>query len=179
MKFLYGNDEVEIVKNVSYDSFPSDLESEGIWGHFAFVEDQQSGIKVMCCAYNNENHKVGEIIVSNKIYNDFPIAQSAWLINCQIDRMYVDPYFRNKNIARYSVITNDMLSRHLGYEVWSRIFSDYSGTPAGDQLYNYIYDLGFEKKYYQIDKNEIFDYRNYCFPIIYFDKRTVYIEGDN
>jgi hypothetical protein len=176
MKFLYGNDEAEIVKDISYDSFPSDLESEGIWGYFAFVEDEKSDIKVMCAAYNNDNHSTGDVIISNKIYNEFPIAQSAWLMSCQINRMYVDPYYRNKNIAKYSVITNDMVAKHLGYTVWSKIYSDTGGTPAGDQLYNAIYDLGFENNYYKIDPNEIFDFRNYSFPVIYFDKRVVYVE---
>lgn len=179
MKFLYGNDEAEIIKDISYNSFPSELKSEGIWCYSAFINDEAADIKVMCGAYNNNNHNSGDIIVSNKIYNDFPIAQSAWLMSCQINRMYVDPYYRNKNIARHCVITNDMLANHLGYKVWSKIYSDSSGTPAGDQLYNSIYDLGFENNYYKIDLNEIFDFRNYSFPVIYFDKRVVYIETDN
>lgn len=179
MKFLYGDNEQEIVKDINYDSFPSDLESEGIWGYFAFVENEEADIKVMCAAYNNENHKTGDIVVSNKIYNEFPIAQSAWLNTCQINRMYVDPFYRNKNIAKYSVITNDMISRHLGYQVWSRIFSKGSGTPAGDQLYNSIYELGFPNEHHKIDLTEVFDFRNYSFPVIYFDKRAVYIEGHN
>ncbi len=177
MKFLYGNEKQEIVKDVYYDSFPSELESEGIWGYFAFVEDVASDIKVMCAAYNNKTHNTGDIVVSNKIYNDFPIAQSAWLMSCQINRMYVDPYYRSKNIAKYSVITNDMLAKHLGYEVWSKIYSDTSGTPAGDELYNSIYNLGFESSKHKINLQDIFDFRNYSYPIIYFDKRLVYIEN--
>jgi len=178
MKFLYGNDQKEIIKDISYDHLPSDLQSEGIWFHMSFVEDQESDIKVMCGAYNDSKYKAGEIIVSNKIYNNFPIAQSAWLMSCQINRMYVDPLFRNKNIAKYSVISNDMMAKYLGYQVWSKIYSDSSGTPAGDQLYNSIYELGFENNYHKIDLNEIFDFRNYSFPVIYFDKRVVYIETD-
>jgi len=177
MKFLYGNENVEIVKDLSYDKFPDDLKEEGVWGYFAFLEDVSSDIKVMCAAYNNNSHSTGDIVVSNKIYNEFPIAQSAWLMSCQINRMYVDPFYRNKNIAKYSVITNDMLAKHLGYTVWSKIYSDTSGTPAGDQLYNSIYKLGFKNKFHEIDPYEIFDFRNYSFPVIYFDKRLVYIKN--
>lgn len=176
MKFVYGENKEEIVKDVAYESFPDDLKSDGIWGYFAFIEDQESDIKVMCSAYNTVEHNVGDIVISNKIYNDFPIAQSAWLMSCQINRMYVDPYYRNKNIAKYSVITNDMVAKKYGYQVWSKIYSDDGGTPAGDQLYNAIYDLGFPKQSYEINPQEIFDFRNYSYPVIYFDKRLVYIE---
>lgn len=176
MKFLVGNEKKEIVKDISYKEFPSDLEQENIWGYFAFVEDAESDIKVMCTAYNSSEYLTGDIVVSNKIYNDFPIAQSAWLMSCQINRMYVDPFYRNKNVAKYSVITNDMLSKHLGYQVWSNIYSDNSGTPAGDQLYNSIYDLGFEEIITKIDLDQIFDFRNYSHPVVYFDKRAVYVE---
>jgi hypothetical protein len=69
-----------------------------------------------------------------------------------------------------------MLSKHLGYQVWSNIYSDNSGTPAGDQLYNSIYDLGFEDIITKIDLDQIFDFRNYSYPVVYFDKRAVYVE---
>ncbi len=178
MKFLLGNEKQEIVKDVSYNNFPEDLRQEGIWGYFAFIDDEKSDIKVMCSAYNFDDHSTGDVVVSNKIYNNFPIAQSAWLMSCQINRMYVDPFYRNKNVAKYSVITNDMISKHLGYQVWSNIYSDNSGTPAGDQLYNAIYELGFENNFSKIDLEEIFDFRNYSYPVIYFDKRAVYLEKD-
>jgi hypothetical protein len=64
----------------------------------------------------------------------------------------------------------------LGYQVWSNIYSDNSGTPAGDQLYNSIYDLGFEDIITKIDLDQIFDFRNYSYPVVYFDKRAVYVE---
>lgn len=176
MKFLLGNEKKEIVKDALYEQFPEDLEQEGIWGYFAFVEDKEADIKVMCTAYNYKEYSSGDIVISNKIYNEFPIAQSAWLMSCQINRMYVDPFYRNKNVAKYSVITNDMVAKHLGHQVWSYIYSDISGTPAGDQLYNAIYNLGFDNVSSKIDLEQIFDFRNYSYPIIYFDKRAVYLE---
>ncbi len=173
MKFLYGNDRKEITKNVSYSSLPEEL--YGIWFNFAFIKNVKN-ISIVCSAYKNDMFPSGSIVVSNKIYNDFPLAQSVWSKNYQISRMYVDPFFRNKKIAKYSVISNDMIANHLGLEPWSHIYSDKGGTAAGDQLYNHIFDLGFEEIKQQIDLNDIFQYRNYSFPVIYFDKRAVYNE---
>ena len=114
----------------------------------------------------------------NKIFNEFPIAQSAWTLDNQISRMYVDPFYRSKKVATYSVITNDMLAKKLGYEIWSSIYSKNGGTIAGDQLYNHIYSLGFENKKVEIDLNDMFQYRNFSHPVNYIDKRTVYVEPD-
>ncbi len=174
MKFLYGNDKTEIVKNASYSSLPEEL--YGIWFNFAFIKDVKN-FSVICSAYKNDQFPSGSIVVTNKIYNDFPIAQSAWSKNSQISRMYVDPFFRNKKIAKYSVISNDMIASYLGLEPWSAIYSDKGGTVAGDQLYNKIFDLGFKDEKQKIDLNDIFQYRNYSFPITYFDKRAVYDEN--
>lgn len=176
MKFKIGNTGKEIDKNISYQSFPEALYDQGIWGHFAFVNDEDANIKTICSAYNTNRYSPGTVVVSNKIYNEFPIAQSAWLMSCQINRMYVDPYYRGKDIAKYSVITNDMLAKKMGYEIWSYIYGDKGGTIAGDQLYNYIYDLGFEKSKIEIDPKDIFQYRNFSHPINYIDKRIVYVE---
>ena len=99
-------------------------------------------------------------------------------MNDQISRMYVDPFYRSKKVATYSVITNDMLARKLGHEIWSSIYADKGGTVAGDQLYNKIYDLGFENVKTEINLNDIFQYRNFSHPVNYIDKRMVYVEPD-
>jgi hypothetical protein len=71
-----------------------------------------------------------------------------------------------------------MLAQKLGHEIWSNIYSSKNsgGTVAGDQLYNKIYNLGFEEKKADIDLNDIFQYRNFSYPINYIDKRIVYDE---
>ena len=178
MKFKVGNDGMEIEKSVSYQSFPEELYKEGIWGHFAFIQDKDYHIRVICSAYSTNRYKPGTVVVSNKVFNEFPIAQSAWNMNNQISRMYVDPFYRSKKVATYSVITNDMLARKLGYEIWSSIYADKGGTAAGDQLYNKIYDLGFENVKTEINLNDIFQYRNFSHPVNYIDKRMVYVEPD-
>ncbi len=177
MKFKVTSTGKEIEKSISYQSFPEELYNEGIWGHFAFVEDIEMNIKVICSAYNTDRYTPGTVVVSNKIFNEFPIAQSAWNINNKISRMYVDPFYRSKKVATYSVITNDMLARKMGYEIWSNIYGERGGTVAGDQLYNRIYDLGFENQKIEIDYNDIFQYRNFSHPIQYMDKRPVYDES--
>jgi len=173
MKFIF-DDETELIKNLSYNSFPKELQDNGTWQYFAFIEDKESNIKMMCSVYNSENHKSGEIIISNKIYNEFPIAQSAWTMNDQINRMYVDPFFRNKKIAKYSVITNDIVSSYLGFQTWMYFGGN---SPAGQQLLNSIYNIGIEKTKY-IYEPESFAFRNYSHPVIYFDKRAVEDEAD-
>lgn len=178
MKFIVGEAGKEIEKSVSYQSFPEALYKEGIWGHFAFIHDKHYHVRVICSAYNTDKYEPGTVVVSNKIFNEFPIAQSAWNMNNQISRMYVDPFYRSKKVATFSVITNDMLARKLGYEIWSAIYSKNGGTVAGDQLYNHIYDLGFENKKIEIDLNDIFQYRNFSYPVNYIDKRIVYVEPD-
>jgi len=178
MKFRVGQAEKEIEKSISYQSFPDELYKEGIWGHFAFVNDREHGVRVICSAYNTDRYSPGTVVVSNKVFNEFPIAQSAWNINNQISRMYVDPFYRSKKVATYSVITNDMLAKKLGYEIWSSIYSEKGGTVAGDQLYNKIYNLGFEDKKMEINFNDIFEFRNFSFPVNYIDKRIVYVEPD-
>jgi hypothetical protein len=180
MKFVYGQDKKEIIKNVSYDKLPEDLEKENLWFHAVLLNDKKNNIKFMCGSYVNKYYESGEIVISNKIFNDFPVAQSAWNNESQINRMYVDPNYRNKRVAKYSVISNDMMAQYLGEEPWSIIYTEkMGGTPAGDQLYNSIYDLGFENVNVKINPMDIFDYRNYCFPIIYFDKRVVYVENNS
>lgn len=192
MKFKVGDSGQEIEKSISYQSFPDELYKEGIWGHFAFIHNKEhdqrclelnwckkgNGIRVICSAYNTDRYKPGTVVVSNKIFNEFPIAQSAWTLDNQISRMYVDPFYRSKKVATYSVITNDMLAKKLGYEIWSSIYSKNGGTIAGDQLYNHIYSLGFENKKVEIDLNDMFQYRNFSHPVNYIDKRTVYVEPD-
>ena len=169
---------MEIEKSVSYQSFPEFLCEEKIWFHASFINDKDYHIKMICSNYSSDRYKPGTIVVSNKIFNEFPIAQSAWNINNQINRMYVDPFYRNKKIATYSVISNDMLAKKLGYEIWSFVYGEKGGTVAGDQLYNKIYDLGFEEKKIEIDLNDIFQYRNFSYPVNYIDKRIVYVEPD-
>lgn len=178
MKFKVGDAGEEIEKSISYQSFPEALYNEGIWGHFAFIHDKEYHIRVICSAYNTNRYEPGTVVVSNKVFNEFPIAQSAWNMNNQINRMYIDPFYRSKKVATFSVITNDMLAKKLGYEIWSFIYGTKGGTLAGDQLYNKIYDLGFEEKRIEIDLNDIFQYRNFSYPVNYIDKRMVYVEPD-
>lgn len=171
MKFIYGKDNKEIIKNKSYDLFPEEL--SGIWFNFAIINNDEVH-KIICSAYKNDKFNSGSVVVTNKIYNDFPIAHSAWLHNNQISRMYVDPFFRNKKIATYAVIANDMIAKYLDLECWSYIYHDLGGTEAGDQLYNKIFDLGFPDKKVNINLEDFYQYRNYSYPIMYFDKRVVY-----
>lgn len=178
MKFKVTSTGEEIEKSISYQSFPEELYKEGIWGHFAFINDSETNIRVICSAYNTKRYLPGTVVVSNKIFNEFPIAQSAWSMNNKISRMYVDPFYRSKKIATYSVITNDMLARELGYEIWSNIYGERGGTIAGDQLYNRIYNLGFPEQKTEIDLNDIYQYRNFSHPIHYIDKRPVYAESN-
>ena len=178
MKFRVGDSEKEIEKSISYQFLPEELCKQGVWFHAAFIDNKEHGIKTICSTYNTDRYSPGTIVVSNKIFNEFPIAQSAWNMNNQISRMYVDPFYRNKKIATYSVISNDMLAKKLGYEIWSAIYAAKGGTVAGDQLYNYIYDLGFENKKIDIDHADIFQYRNFSYPVNYIDKRMVYAEPD-
>lgn len=177
MKFKIGDDGREVEKSISYQSFPEDLYKENIWAHAAFINDEEYNIRVVCSAYNSNRYKPGTIVVSNKIFNEFPIAQSAWSMNGNINRMYVDPFYRNKKIAKHTVVLNDMLANKLGYEIWSLIYCKDGGTVAGDQLYNSIYSLGFENKKIDIDLNDIFQYRNFSHPVNYIDKRVVYDES--
>ena len=178
MRFVALDGEKEIVKPISYQSFPEDLYREGVWGHFAFIEDSEIKIRVICSAYNSDRYSPGTVVVSNKVFNEFPIAQCSWSMDNNINRMYVDPFYRSKKIATYSVITNDMLAQKLGHEIWSEIYSSTNagGTVAGDQLYNKIYSLGFEEKKVNIDLNDIYSYRNFTYPVNYIDKRIVYDE---
>lgn len=177
MKFKIGESGKEIDKNISYQSFPETLYKEKIWGHFAFIHDKEYHIRTICSAYNTDRYEPGTIVVSNKVFNEFPIAQSAWNMDNKISRMYVDPFYRNKKIATYSVITNDMLAVKLGYEIWSIIYGEKGGTEAGDQLYNSIYNLGFDEKKVEINYQDIFQYRNFSHPVNYIDKRIVYVES--
>jgi hypothetical protein len=176
MKFKVGDAGEEIEKSISYHSFPEVLYKEKIWFHIAFIDDAEYNVKAICSTYSNDKYQPGTIVVSNKIFNEFPIAQSSWTMDYDINRMYVDPFHRNKKIATYSVIANDMLARKLGHEIWSAIYGKKGGTVAGDQLYNSIYDLGFENKKIEIDLNDIFQYRNFSHPVNYIDKRIVYDE---
>lgn len=178
MKFKVGLTGEEIDKNISYDFVPEVAYQENLWCHIAFINDENLYIKAICSTYSNKKYPPGSIVVSNKIFNDFPIAQSAWGINGKISRMYVDPYYRGKKIAVYSVTMNDMIASFLNETIWSRIYDEKGGTVAGDQLYNSMYNLGFENKKVEIDMNDIFQYRNFSHPINYIDKRVVYVESD-
>jgi hypothetical protein len=174
LKFIYGEENKEIIKFAKYKSLPEEM--NGIWFNFAMIENDEV-YKIICSAYKNDKFPTGSIVVTNKIYNDFPIAHSGWLHSGQISRMYVDPFYRNKKIAKYSVIANDMISEYLNLECWSFIFHELGGTKAGDQLYNSIYNLNFPVEKVKIDLEDIYQYRNYSYPIIYFDKRAVYDEN--
>jgi GNAT superfamily N-acetyltransferase len=177
VKFKVGDDGKEIDKPISCHSFPESIFKEQIWFHISFIDDADSNIKAICSTYSNDKYHPGTIVVSNKIFNEFPIAQSSWSMDYNINRMYVDPFYRSKKIATYSVMANDMLATKLGYEIWSGVYGKLGGTIAGDQLYNSIYDLGFENKRIEIDLNDIFQYRNFSYPVNYIDKRVVYDES--
>lgn len=186
MKFLVGDDQKEIIKNLVLDSFPQELIDQDIWMHYAIINDDSVDISAIISVYDNKvtpnKYNEGVIFVSNKILNDFPCAQSFWSMKYNINRMYTDVAYRSKGIAVGSVSVNDVVARELGYEVWSAIYAkDDKGrdlnTKAGDQLNNHIYSLGFKKEKIEIDLEDIFQFRNYCYPIVYMDKRLVYREN--
>lgn len=186
MKFLVGEDQKEIVKNLTLDSFPQDLIDNNIWIHFAIINDEYIDVGAMISVYDNNitpnRYTEGPIVISNKILNDFPCAQSAWSMKYNINRMYTDVAYRNKGIAIGSVTVNDIVSRELGYDVWSAVYAKDSqgrdlNTKAGDQLHNRIYSLGFKDEKIEIDLTDMFEFRNYCYPVVYMDKRLVFREN--
>lgn len=113
MKFRVGESEKEIEKSISFQSFPNELYKEGIWGHFAFVNDKEHGVRVICSAYNTDRYSPGTVVVSNKIFNEFPIAQSAWNMNNQISRMYVDPFYRSKKLQHIVLLQMTCWQKNL------------------------------------------------------------------
>lgn len=180
MRFLVGESREEVVKDLPLDEFPELLAKNNLWMNFSIIDDKQADISVVSSLYDSNVVKKPEddswIFVSNKIYNSFPVAQSVWSTNHNINRMYTDPKYRDQKNTINAVKVNNFVAKELGYNVWSIIYAKDGGTKLGDQLYNTIYDLGFKKESVKIDLDDIFQYRNYCYPVMYMDKRLVYRE---
>lgn len=183
MKIYFGkNDDIGIYKTVSYDSIPQEIYDEDLWFHIAIVNDHN--IQAIVSMYQNKDnkkkyHNAGDIVVSNKLYNDFPITQSVWTADGIIDRVYSDIEHRNKNIVIHSVILNEMVIRKIGMEIKVIINTDVFPLNAGDQIINKIYNLGLDTTKKQIDNNAILEHRNYLYPFMFADKRLVYVENDS
>jgi hypothetical protein len=182
MRLLIGKDRKEVVKNISLEGFPETLLSENIWMQLSLVDDEDIGIGVVACAYRNDSVKnlypEGSIVISNKIRNSSPSVQSSWSMNNNISRIYTDVELRNKNITLSAILVNNFIANAIGRDIWSIIFDEEHSTKAADQLWNKVYSLGFEKEKVDIDLQDMFQYRNYLYPLMYMDKRLVYLEAN-
>jgi len=181
MKMYIGEEETLIEKHVFYAEMPEDVLSEKLWFHFAFIYDEEAKIKLLASTYkstedSNNSYPPGSIIVSNKIYNEFPIAQGSWTMENCLNRMYVDIKYRNKGITVHSGIINDMVATKLDLDVKTYLYSAKGSTDIGNECFNRIYDLGIPSKKIEVRLEDIFQFRNYLYPIAYMDKRLVYVE---
>jgi len=114
-------------------------------------------------------------VVSNKIYNEFPITQSLWTMEDCINRGYVDVKYRKKSFTFYSITINDMLARALDVDVKTYLYSSTGATSLGSEWINKVFDLGLSDKEVEV-VDDIFQFRNYLFPIAYMEKRLAYVE---
>lgn len=92
-----------------------------------------------------------------------------------INRGYVDVKYRKKSFTFYSITINDMLARALDVDVKTYLYSSTGATSLGSEWINKVFDLGLSDKEVEV-VDDIFQFRNYLFPIAYMEKRLAYVE---
>jgi len=163
-----------------YSEIPQKALDAKLWFHHSLIFDEETGIKLLVSTYkssddNNNSYPPGTIVVSNKIYNEFPVTQSLWTMENCINRGYVDLKYRKKSFTFYTITINDMLSRALDVDVKTYIYASGGVTELGSEIVNKVFDLNISNKEVEV-VDDIFQFRNYMFPIAYMEKRLAYVE---
>jgi hypothetical protein len=180
VKIYIGEDEKLVEPYLFYSEIPQSALDNNLWFHHSLIFDEEIGIKLlvstyMCTNDNNNSYPPGSIVVSDKIYNEFPVTQSIWTMDNRINRGYVDLKYRGKSFTFHSITINDMLSRALGVDVKTYLYSSSGATELGSEWINKVFDLGVSNKKVAVVE-DMFQFRNYLYPIAYMEKRLVYVE---
>ncbi len=183
MKVYIGEDEQLLEPYLFYSEMPQSVLDAKLWFHHSLIFDEETGIKLlistyMCTEDSNNSYPPGSIVVSNKIYNEFPVTQSLWTMDNSINRGYVDLKHRKKSFTFHSITINDMLARALDVDVRTYLYSKTGATALGSEWINKVFDLKLSDKKVEV-VDDIFQFRNYLFPIAYMEKRLVYVEDSS
>jgi hypothetical protein len=180
MKIYVGEDEKLIEPYLFYSKIPQSVLDNKLWFHHSLIFDEETKIKLLISTYkstddSNNSYPPGSIVVSNKIYNEFPITQSLWTMDNRINRGYVDLKHRSKSFTFHSITINDMLARALDVDVKTYLYSSTGATELGSEWINKVFDLKISNKKVDVVE-DVFQFRNYLYPIAYMEKRLVYVE---